>query len=137
MFFLIGNLYSSQMELRQNADARLVRSEKHVPPGSTTFLMSAGKPPCGSPAAKTLPIISVISISECLSIWAFRQSGGDRAPLSGDHGRGKYQGQPAYQRLTFFDRDGIAQVMSARPACRGFADGNWPSRIPGSTRNVA
>src|SRR5258708_31267874 len=24
MFFLIGNLYSSQMELRQNADARLV-----------------------------------------------------------------------------------------------------------------
>src|ERR1700737_3232633 len=71
MFFLIGNLYSSQMELRQNADARLV---------------SIGE-------------ARAAEISDFLS--ERRQ-----AALHEE----KYQGQLAYLRLAFFDRNGIAQV---------------------------
>ena len=110
MCFLIANLYSSQCNAA-NADARLVSIGEARATEIAEFLMSARQPPCGSQPARISPIISAILISECPSdmgyspIW-LQSSDAFSAILDEE----KYQGQLAYLRLAFFDRNSVARV---------------------------
>src|SRR4030088_2390290 len=97
MFFLIGNLYTSQVELRQNADARLVSISEARATEISDFLTERRQ------AAGRLPPSEVFSNSLRNGVRGWSSKKG-LSPNPGPTGRRfrapreeeKKQGQPAY-----------------------------------------
>src|ERR1700682_4046373 len=111
MFFLIGNLYSSQVELRQNADARLVSIGEARAAEISDFLIE--RPPAAARLAASEDIsnyFSNLDLGMSVRYGLFANLAAIERRFQATLDEEKYQGQPAYLRLAFFDRNGLAQV---------------------------
>ena len=125
MFFLIGNLYSSQVELRQNADARLVSIGKVRATEIGEFLTERRQ--AAERLARSEDIANYFSnldLGMSVKYGLFANLAAIERRFQSTVAEEKYQGQPAYLRLAFFDQNGMAQVdVGAAERVNTFADG--------------
>jgi diguanylate cyclase (GGDEF)-like protein/PAS domain S-box-containing protein len=111
MFFLIGNLYSSQLELRQNADARLVSIGEARAIEIGEFLIGRRQAATRLAASEDIAnYFSNLDLGMSVRYGLFANLAAIERRFQATLDEEKYQGQPAYLRLAFFDRDGSAQV---------------------------
>ena len=111
MFFLIGNLYSSQVALRQNADARLISIGETRATEISDFLSERQQAVTRLAATEDISnYFSNLDLGMSVKYGLFANLAAIerrfQATLDGE----RYQGQPAYLRLVFFDHNGTAQV---------------------------
>jgi diguanylate cyclase (GGDEF)-like protein/PAS domain S-box-containing protein len=111
MFFLIGNLYSSQVELRQNADARLVSIGEARATEIGELLIERRKAAARLAASEDISnYFSNLDLGMSVRYGLFANLAAIERRFQATLDEEKYQGQPAYLRLAFFDRNGLAQV---------------------------
>ena len=111
MFFLIGNLYSSQMELRQNADARLVLMGEARATEIGDFLVERRQAAARLAGSEDIAnYFSNLDLGMSVRYGLFANLAAIERRFQTTLDEEKYQGQPAYLRLAFFDHNGIAQV---------------------------
>src|ERR1700704_5247991 len=111
MFFLIGNLYSSQVELRQNADARLVSIGETRATEIREFLIERRQAAARLAASEDISnYFSNLDLGMSVRYGLFANLAAIERRFQATLDEEKYQGQPAYLRLAFFDRNGLAQV---------------------------
>jgi diguanylate cyclase (GGDEF)-like protein/PAS domain S-box-containing protein len=111
MFFLIGNLYSSQMELRQNADARLVSIGKARATEIGEFLIERRQAAVRLAGSENIAnYFSNLDLGMSVRYGLFANLAAIEGRFQAALDEEKYQGQLAYLRLAFFDRNGKAQV---------------------------
>jgi diguanylate cyclase (GGDEF)-like protein/PAS domain S-box-containing protein len=111
MFFLIGNLYSSQVELRQNADARLVSIGEARATEIGEFLIERRQAAARLAASEDISnYFSNLDLGMSVRYGLFANLAAIERRFQATLDEEKYQGQPAYLRLAFFDRNGLAQV---------------------------
>src|ERR1700716_3375116 len=111
MFFLIGNLYSSQVELRQNADARLVSIGEARATEIGEFLIGRRQAATRLAASEDISnYFSNLDLGMSVKYGLFANLAAIELRFQATLDEEKYQGQPAYLRLAFFDRNGSAQV---------------------------
>jgi diguanylate cyclase (GGDEF)-like protein/PAS domain S-box-containing protein len=111
MFFLIGNLYSSQVELRQNADARLVSIGEARATEIGEFLIGRRQAATRLAASEDISnYFSNLDLGMSVKYGLFANLAAIEHRFQATLDEEKYQGQPAYLRLAFFDRNGSAQV---------------------------
>ncbi len=135
MFFLIGNLYTSQVELRQNADARLVSIGEARAAEISDFLMGRRQAATRLAASEDISnYFSNLDLGMSVKYGLFANLAAIELRFQATLDEEKYQGQPAYLRLAFFDRDGSAHVdIGASGVVNAFADGK-PGRAEHSDR---
>lgn len=117
MLFLIGNLYSSQVELRQNADARLVSIGQVRATEIGEFLTErrqAAERLAGSEDIANY--FSNLDLGMSVKYGLFANLAAIERRFQLTVNEEKYQGQPAYLRLAFFDHNGMAQVDVGAPS---------------------
>ena len=111
MFFLIGNLYSSQMELRQNADARLISIGEARATEISDFLSERRQATVRLAGSDDIAnYFSNLDLGMSVRYGLFANLAAIEHRFQAALDEEKYQGQAAYLRLAFFDRNGIAQV---------------------------
>jgi diguanylate cyclase (GGDEF)-like protein/PAS domain S-box-containing protein len=111
MFFLIGNLYTSQMELRQNADARLVLIGEARATEIGEFLIERQQAAVRLAGSEDIAnYFSNLDLGMSVRYGLFANLAAIERRFQATLDEAKYQGQLAYLRLAFFDRNGIAQV---------------------------
>jgi diguanylate cyclase (GGDEF)-like protein/PAS domain S-box-containing protein len=111
MFFLIGNLHSSQVELRQNADARLVSIGEARATEIGEFLIERRQAAARLAASEDIAnYFSNLDLGMSVRYGLFANLAAIERRLQTTLDEEKYQGQLAYLRLAFFDRNGRAQV---------------------------
>ena len=116
MFFLIGNLYSSQVELRQNADARLVSIGEARAAEIGDFLIERRQAAARLAASEDISnYFSNLDLGMSVKYGLFANLAAIERRFQATMDDEKYQGQPAYLRLAFFDRNGVAQVDVGAP----------------------
>ena len=116
MFFLIGNLYSSQMELRRNADARLISSGEARAIDIGELLIerrqAAGRLAGSEDIAN---YFSNLDLGMSVKYGLFANLAAIERRFQATLDEEKYQGQPTYLRLAFFDHNGTPQVDVGAP----------------------
>jgi diguanylate cyclase (GGDEF)-like protein/PAS domain S-box-containing protein len=111
MFFLIGNLYSSQVELRQNANARLVSIGEARATEIGDFLIERRQAAARLAASEDISnYFSNLDLGMSVKYGLFANLAAIERRFQATLDEEKYQRQPAYLRLAFFDRNGLAQV---------------------------
>ena len=116
MFFLIGNLYSSQVELRQNADARLVSIGEARAAEIGEFLIGRRQAAARLAASEDISnYFSNLDLGMSVKYGLFANLAAIERRFQTTMDEEKYQGQPAYLRLAFFDHNGWRKLTSARP----------------------
>src|ERR1700682_5835173 len=111
MFFLIGNLYSSQMELRQNADARLVSIGEARATEISDFLSERRQAAVRLAGSEDIAnYFSNLDLGMSVRYGLFANLAAIERRFQATLDEEKYQGQLAYLRLAFFDRIRIFQV---------------------------
>src|ERR1700738_3772248 len=111
MFFLIGNLYSSQVELRQNADARLVSLGEARAPEIADFLIDRRQAAARLAASEDISnYFSNLDLGMSVKYGLFANLAAIERRFQATMDEEKYQDHLAYLRLVFFDRNGMAQV---------------------------
>jgi diguanylate cyclase (GGDEF)-like protein/PAS domain S-box-containing protein len=111
MFFLIGNLYSSQMELRRNAEARLVLIGEARATEIGEFLIERQQAAVRLAGSEDIAnYFSNLDLGMSVRYGLFANLAAIERRFQATLDEEKYQGQLAYLRLAFFDRNGIAQV---------------------------
>jgi diguanylate cyclase (GGDEF)-like protein/PAS domain S-box-containing protein len=111
MFFLIGNLYSSQVELRQNADARLVSIGEARATEIGDSLIERRQAAVRLAGSEDISnYFSNLDLGMSIKYGLFANLAGIERRFQATMDEEKYQGQPTYLRLAFFDRSGVAQV---------------------------
>jgi diguanylate cyclase (GGDEF)-like protein/PAS domain S-box-containing protein len=111
MFFLIGNLHSSQVELRQNADARLVSIGEARATEIGEFLIERRQAAARLAASEDISnYFSNLDLGMSVRYGLFANLAAIELRFQATMDEEKYQGHPAYLRLAFFDRNGVAQV---------------------------
>lgn len=111
MFFLIGNLYSSQMELRQNANTRLVSIGEVRAAEISDFLSERRQAAVRLAGSEDIAnYFSNLDLGMSVRYGLFANLAAIERRFQATLDEEKYQGQFAYLRLAFFDRDGLAQV---------------------------
>jgi diguanylate cyclase (GGDEF)-like protein/PAS domain S-box-containing protein len=111
LFFLIGNLYSSQMELRQNADARLVSVGEARAAEIREFLIERRQAAVRLAGSEDIAnYFSNLDLGMSIRYGLFANLAAIESHFQATLDEEKYQGQLAYLRLAFFDSNGIAQV---------------------------
>ena len=111
MFYLIGNLYSSQVELRRNADARLVSIGKARATEIGEFLNERQQAAARLAGSEDIAnYFSNLDLGMSVKYGLFANLAAIELRFKATIDEAKYHGQPAYLRLAFFDSDGIAQV---------------------------
>jgi diguanylate cyclase (GGDEF)-like protein/PAS domain S-box-containing protein len=111
MFFLIGNLHSSQVELRQNADARLVSIGEARAIEISEFLIERRQAAARLAASEDISnYFSNLDLGMSVRYGLFANLAAIELRFQATLDEEKYQGQPAYLQMAFFDRNGIAQV---------------------------
>jgi diguanylate cyclase (GGDEF)-like protein/PAS domain S-box-containing protein len=111
MFFLIGNLYSSQVELRQNADARLVSIGEARATEIGDSLIERRQAAVRLAGSEDISnYFSNLDLGMSVKYGLFANLAAIERRFQAAMDEEKYQGQPAYLRLAFFDRNGVAQV---------------------------
>ena len=116
MFFLIGNLYSSQVELRQNADARLVSIGETRAAEIGDFLIERRQAAARLAGSEDIAnYFSNLDLGMSVKYGLFANLAAIERRFQATMDGEKYQGQLAYLRLAFFDRSGVAQVDVGAP----------------------
>jgi diguanylate cyclase (GGDEF)-like protein/PAS domain S-box-containing protein len=116
MFFLIGNLYTSQVELRQNADARLVSIGEARAAEIGDFLIARRQAAARLAGSEDIAnYFSNLDLGMSVKYGLFANLAAIERRFQATMDEEKYQGQLAYMRLAFFDRDGTAQVDVGGP----------------------
>src|SRR3979411_689421 len=111
MFFLIGNLYSSQVELRQNADARLVSIGEARATEIREFLIERRQAAARLAASEDISnYFSNLDLEMSVKYGLFANLAAIERRFQVTIDEEKYQGQPAYLRLAFLHRHGGVQV---------------------------
>jgi diguanylate cyclase (GGDEF)-like protein/PAS domain S-box-containing protein len=111
MYFLIGNLYSSQVELRQNADARLVSIGEARAAEIGDFLTGLRQTAARLAASEDISnYLSNLDLGMSVKYGLFANLAAIDRRFKATMDEENYQGQPAYLRLAFFDPNGIVQV---------------------------
>src|SRR5258708_16847675 len=111
MFFLIGNLYSSQVELRQNADARLISIGETRAAEIGDFLIERRQAAARLAGSEDISnYFSNLDLGMSVRYGLFANLAAIELRFQTALDEEKYQGQPAYLQMAFFDRNGIAQV---------------------------
>src|ERR1700682_5315395 len=111
MFFLIGNLYSSQMELRQNADTRLVSIGEARAAEINDFLSERRQAAVRLAGSEDIAnYFSNLDLGMSVRYGLFANLAAIERRFQATLDEEKYQGLPAYLRLAFFARNGLAQV---------------------------
>ena len=111
MCFLIANLYSSQMELRQNADARLVSIGEARATEIAEFLIERRQAAVRLAGSEDIAnYFSNLDLGMSVRYGLFANLAAIERRFQSILDEEKYQGQLAYLRLAFFDRNSIAQV---------------------------
>jgi diguanylate cyclase (GGDEF)-like protein/PAS domain S-box-containing protein len=111
MFFLIGNLYSSQVELRQNADARLVSIGAARATQIGEYLIERRQAAARLAGSEDIAnYFSNLDLGMSVKYGLFANLAAIERRFQATLEEEKYHGQPAYLRLAFFDGNGIAQV---------------------------
>jgi diguanylate cyclase (GGDEF)-like protein/PAS domain S-box-containing protein len=111
MLVLLGNLYSSQMELRQNADARLVSIGEARATEIGEFLIERRQAAVRLAGSDDIAnYFSNLDLGMSVKYGLFANLAAIERRFQATLDEEKYQGQLAYLRLAFFDRNGIAQV---------------------------
>jgi diguanylate cyclase (GGDEF)-like protein/PAS domain S-box-containing protein len=111
MFFLIGNLYSSQVELRQNADARLVSIGEARASEIGDFLIERRQAAARLAGSEDVAnYFSNLDLGMSVKYGLFANLAAIERRFQATMAEEKYQGQFTYQRLAFFDGSGVAQV---------------------------
>jgi diguanylate cyclase (GGDEF)-like protein/PAS domain S-box-containing protein len=111
MFFLIGNLHSSQVELRENADARLISIGEARAAEISDFLSERRQATVRLAGSEDIAnYFSNLDLGMSVRYGLFANLAAIERRFQAALDEEKYQGQLAYLRLAFFDRNGIAQV---------------------------
>ncbi|TYL70867.1 putative bifunctional diguanylate cyclase/phosphodiesterase [Bradyrhizobium cytisi] len=111
MLFLIGNLYTSQVELRQNADARLVSIGEARATEINDFLTERRQAAARLAASEDISnYFSNLDLGMSIKYGLFANLAAIELRFQATLDQEKYQGQATYLRLAFFDRDGAPQV---------------------------
>src|SRR3954462_6863352 len=111
MFFLIGNLYSSQVELRQNADARMVSIGEARATQIGKFLIERRQAAARLAGSEDIAnYFSNLDLGMSVRYGLFANLAAIERRFQATIDEEKHQSQPAYLRLFFFDGDGMAQV---------------------------
>ncbi len=131
MFFLIGNLYSSQVELRQNADARLVSIGEARATEISDFLIARRQAAARLAGSEDIAnYFSNLDLGMSVKYGLFANLAAIERRFQATMEEEQYQGHLAYLRLAFFDRNGKAQVdvgASGAPAASPTDDLTEPS----------
>jgi diguanylate cyclase (GGDEF)-like protein/PAS domain S-box-containing protein len=111
MFFLIGNLYTSQVELRKNADARLLAIAEARATEISDFLTERRQAADRLAASEDISnYFSNLDLGMSVKYGLFANLAAIERRFQATMDKEKYQGQPTYLRLAFFDRNGVVQV---------------------------
>lgn len=111
MFFLIGNLYTSQVELRQNADARLVSIGEARATEINDCLTERRQAAARLAGSEDISnYFSNLDLGMSVKYGLFANLAAIEGRFQATLDQEKYQGQATYLRLGFFDRNGVAQV---------------------------
>ncbi|HEY8334347.1 MAG TPA: EAL domain-containing protein [Tardiphaga sp.] len=111
MFFLIVNLYTSQVELRQNADARLVSIGEARATEISDFLIERRQAAARLAASDDISnYFSNLDLGMSVKYGLFANLAAIERRFQATMDEEKHQGQSTYLRLVFLDRDGVAQV---------------------------
>jgi diguanylate cyclase (GGDEF)-like protein/PAS domain S-box-containing protein len=126
MFILIGNLYSSQVELRQNADARLVSIGEARAGEISDYLIERREAAARLAASEDISNYFInLDLGMSVKYGLFANLAAIERRFQATMDEGKVQGQPAYLRLAFFDRNGVVQVdVGASTAATTLPTGN-------------
>jgi hypothetical protein len=125
MFFLIGNLYSSQVELRQNARARLVSIGEARAAEIGDFLIERRQVAARLAASEDISnYFSNLDLGMSVKYGLFANLAAIEHRLQATIDEEKYEGQPTYLRLAFFDHHGVVQVDVGRVQ-RGSTFAGW------------
>src|ERR1700682_2062449 len=135
MFFLIGNLYSSQVELRQNADARLVSIGEARAAEISDFLSERRQAAVRLAGSEDIAnYFSNLDLGMSVRYGLFANLAAIERRFQATLDEEKYQGQLAYLRLAFFDRNGIAQVDVGASSAPTLSPAGKPGRPGHSAR---
>ena len=111
MLYLIGNLHSSQVELRQNADARLVSIGEARAAQIGEFLIERRQAAARLAGSEDIAnYFSNLDLGMSVRYGLFANLAAIERRFQATMDEEKYHGNPAYLRLAFFDRNGTAQV---------------------------
>ncbi|HEY0234629.1 MAG TPA: EAL domain-containing protein, partial [Afipia sp.] len=111
MFLLTGNLYSSQVELRQNADARTIAAGDARAAEFGDLLNERRQDAARLASSEDISnYFTNLDLGMSVKYGLFANLAAIERRFQAFLGSEKYQGQPAYLRLAFFDSDGTAQV---------------------------
>src|SRR5580704_10647478 len=111
MFFLIGNLYTSQVELRQNADARLVSIGEARATEISDFLTERRQAAARLASSEDIAnYFSNLDLGMSVKYGLFANLAAIERRFQSTVDGEKYQGQPTYLRVAFFNNNGIVQV---------------------------
>src|ERR1700682_51461 len=135
MFFLIGNLCSSQMELRQNADARLVSIGEARAAEISDFLSERRQAAVRLAVSEDIAnYFSNLDLGMSVRYGLFANLAAIERRFQATLDEEKYQGQLAYLRLAFFDRNGVAQVDVGASSAPTLSPAGKPGRPGHSAR---
>lgn len=111
MFFLVGNFYKSQVKLRQNADARLVSIGEARASEISDFLAERRQAAVRLAASEDISnYFSNLDLGMSVKYGLFANLAAIERRFQATVDEEKYQGEPTYLRLAFFDRSGVVQV---------------------------
>jgi diguanylate cyclase (GGDEF)-like protein/PAS domain S-box-containing protein len=129
MYFLIGNLYTSQVALRQNADARMVSSAQSRAAEISDFFTGRKQAAIRLAASEDISnYLSNLDLGMSVKYGLFANLAAIERRFKTIIDEEKYQGQPAYLRLAFFDHNDIVQVDVGAPGTGTlFPVGNNPT----------
>lgn len=111
MLFLIGNLYTSQLELRENADARLVAIGNSRAGEINDFLIERKQAAARLAASEDISnYFSNLDLGMSVKYGLFANLAAIERRFQAILDDEKSQGLPVYLRLAFFDHFGVIQV---------------------------
>lgn len=111
MSFLIGNFYTSQVELRRNADTRLASIGEARAVEISDFLTERQQAAMRLAGGEDISnYFSNLDLGMSVKYGLFANLAAIERHFQATMDEDKFQGRPTYLRLTFFDRNGVAQV---------------------------
>ncbi|MGX9432563.1 putative bifunctional diguanylate cyclase/phosphodiesterase [Bradyrhizobium sp. LeoA1S1] len=111
ILFLIVNLYTSQVELRQNADARFLSIGEARTSQIGEFLIERRQAVARLAASEDISnYFSNLDLGMSVKYGLFANLAAIEGRFQTTLDEDKYRGQPCYLRLTFFDNNGVTQA---------------------------
>ncbi len=136
MLVLIGNLYSSQIELRKNADARLASTGEARGAAIGAFLNARRETAIRLAASEDIgDYFSNRDLGMSVQYGLFANLAAIERRFKATMDEEKYQDQHTYLGLIFSTATASRKCKSARPGYRRRA--TWLSPISGSTKSAA